>query len=164
MSHLILAIALPGFDEIPGTEPVCVNQGGSTPPWRTVSIYDGTKVNLIGSEDSDTWELLPDEDQNADGNIQFATCCLWKATVRWSLESSDAFYEGRISINGTEIHSWFVEGSAGEVVDFVVDLDELGLMGRACGNIWDIFGSFYTGDGGQYMTIQIIDVEFGPPI
>jgi hypothetical protein len=125
---------------------------------------DGNIV-LTGSEDDDSWEFIFDPIQAAfGGEIKFGTCCIWKATVRYYLESSNSDYFGSLIINGTLVDSFErIEGSTGEIVDFEVDLNTLGLINRACGSYWSI-GAYALGGDDPKITVEIIDVEFGPPV
>jgi hypothetical protein len=153
MNHLIQSI------DISGTR-YCVKHGATTPKWRTVSILGGN-LELETAEDDDSW-IMAGDGVNSGGSIKFATCCLWKATVRFFLESDSAVYTGDVSLNGVLVDSFIRTGSAGETVDIEVDLDALGLMGRACGNIWDITALYEDGTAAE-MAVVIIDVTYGPP-
>jgi hypothetical protein len=158
MSHLIQAL------DVPGLEPAglfCVKHGASTPKWRTVS-RSYLDIELAASEDADQWQMTGNG-IDAGGAIKFGTCCLWKATVRFFLESDAATYIGDVSLNGVSVGDFIINGSAGETVDIVVDLNALGLMGRACGNIWDITAIYADGTVAE-MSFSIIDVTFGPPV
>jgi hypothetical protein len=152
--HLILPI------EIFGTKH-CVKHGATTPKWRTVSFLDDSMA-LTGVENDDKWEI-PDTYSNPNGKITFATCCLWKGIVRFLIPSSSEYKSGSVWINEVEIDSFELFTSAGEIVDILIDLDSLGIMQRPCGNIWEI--SATVEDAGTVgMQIEIIDVEFGPPV
>jgi hypothetical protein len=146
MNHLIQPV------DIDGTL-YCVKHGATTPKWRTVSTVAGDLGLGAGGEDGDEWELP----NNEGGAMDFATCCIWKATVRFIATGVVAgigvAYE--VKINGVDVGS----GSPGVIgtYDVVVDLDALGLMGRACGNIWDILAIFQG-------SVKILDVTFGPPV
>jgi hypothetical protein len=134
--------------EIDGTK-YCVKHGATTPKWRTVShLSDG--ITLYGVEDDDKWVTVG-------SYLSFATCCLWKATVRFTATSLVAgpgvWYQ--VDLNGVTVGG-DTTGTLG-TYDVVVDLYALGLMGRACGNLWDITAVF----GG---TVEIVDVTFGPPL
>ena len=163
MSHLIQTI------DIEGTR-YCVKHGATTPKWRTVSfVYDD--MELVSAEDDDAWQL-PDSSGSAHkvGSIQFWTCCIWKATVRFTVTTeNDRTIGGLITINGEIVGGFGFEfeyqggGSGPEVVDIEVDLNALGIMGRACGNEWSIYTEIDEFDGSG-MTIEIIDVTFGPPV
>ena len=144
MSHLIQSI------DISGTR-YCVKHGATTPKWRTVSLGLATGgVTLTGSEDDDEWDT-------EGGFFFFATCCIWKATVRFIATDVVAGIGVWIEIflNGVYIDGIPPGGSIG-TYDYVIDLNTLGLMGRPCGNIWEITAVFVG-------TVEIIDVTFGPP-
>jgi hypothetical protein len=154
MSHLIQTI------DIDGTR-YCVKHGASTPKWRTVSFLSDV-MELVDAEDDDEWRVVGDF--SAQGYIDFATCCLWKATIRATnanLESEKAVF---VYINGALIEEVFFydEGS----VDIVIDLNALGLMGRACGNQWQIYAAFTSNftEAPEELLIEIVDVTFGPPV
>jgi hypothetical protein len=154
MSHLIQSI------DIEGTR-YCVKHGASTPKWRTVSLLSDD-AELTGAEDDDEWRVAGDF--SALGYINFATCCLWKATIRatnTNLESEKAVF---VYINEALIEEVFFydEGS----VDIVIDLNDLGLMGRACGNQWQIYAAFSYNEteSPEELLIEIINVTFGPPV
>jgi hypothetical protein len=123
-------------------------------------------MELVGAEDDDSWQL-PSEDNFSTvyGGIQFATCCLWKATVRFTISSEAAGARGAvITINDEIVGGFGSETSSGaEVVDIEVDLNDLGIMGRACGNEWLIYTEI-DDPYGSGMFIEIIDVTFGPPV
>ena len=145
MSHLIQSI------DISGTR-YCVKHGATTPKWRTASVgLDPYGVSLSGVEDDDHWNTLG-------GYFSFGTCCLWKATVRFTATGPVAGIGvwAAIIINGVYIDGVFPGGSIG-TYDFVVDLNALGVIGRPCGNIWAITAVF---EG----TVEVIDVTFGPPV
>jgi hypothetical protein len=155
MSHLIQAAR-----DIDGTR-YCVKHGASTPKWRTVSLLFDS-MELVGAEDDDAWQK---NTQNLGGLIQFWTCCLWKATVRFTVVSEEAGARGAvITINGEIVGGFGSETSSGaEVVDIEVDLYALGVMGRACNNEWRIYMEI--DDPSQLgMLVEIIDVTFGPPV
>ena len=141
MSHLIQSI------DIEGTR-YCVKHGATTPKWRTVSFLEFL-AELVGAEDDDAWRL-------EDGTLSFTTCCLWKATLRFSNIDSEYYGDGffALGINGESVAGDVVVGS--ESVDIVVDLNDLGLMGRACGNYWQMYA--------VAVIVEIIDVTFGPPV
>jgi hypothetical protein len=154
MSHLIQSIPI-------GSTRYCVKHGASTPKWRTISFPDLDMI-LESTEDADNWEVDGDG-MTASGYLSFATCCLWKATVRFFVEADIASYIGTININGTLIDDFNYITSAGETVDFVIDLNALGLINRACGNFWEIEAS-YSGGLNAGISVSIIDVTFGPPV
>jgi hypothetical protein len=156
-NHLIQSI------DIEGTR-YCVKHGASTPKWRTVSLLFDS-MELVGAEDDDAWQNIDTNTASFIGTIQFGTCCLWKATVRFTVASEEAGARGAvISINDEIVGGFGSETSSGaEVVDIEVDLYALGLMGRACGNQWVIYteiNDFY----GSGMIVEIVDVTFGPPV
>jgi len=154
MSHLIQSI------DIDGTR-YCVKHGASTPKWRTVSLLSDD-AELTGAEDDDEWRVVGD--LSAQGYINFATCCLWKATIRATNTNPESEKAVSVYINEDLIEEVFFydEGS----VYIVIDLNDLGLMGRACGNQWQIYASFAYNDTGssEELLIEIIDVTFGPPV
>jgi hypothetical protein len=159
--HLIQTIEVEGGKR-------CVKHGASTPKWRTVSfpsIGEDGEIALGGVEDDDQWVLTTDEFGNGDGQIKFATCCLWKATIRLTFSGLvDPYRTLRLSINGTLIQE-FVDILDSDMIDpleIEVDLDALGLLGRPCGNIWLIEFSTYEGGDTGYVTIEVVDVTFGP--
>ena len=165
--HLIQAI------DIDGTK-YCVKHGATTPKWRTVSelspndITDGTGFELTGAENDDSWDLFVDDDAGGNGVIGFATCCIWKFTITWDLsafDSDDAVLSGIVSLNTNLLFSWSRTESLGESIQYEVDLNELGFMGRACGNFFGIEGRVNS-LGGTLPSLQvsITDVEFGPPV
>ena len=152
MSHLIQPI------DIEGTK-YCVKHG--TPVWRTISILTGD-IALQAGEDDDVWNSAGDG-VNGGGLIRFATCCLWKATVRFLIESDVAIYEGSIFLNGDYVDG-LPSGATGGSHDFVIDLNALGLMGRPCGNRWDITANYEDGSGIADIAVAIVDVTYGPPV
>lgn len=155
MSHLIQSLPIPGY----GLH--CVKHGATTPKWRTLSFL--ANMVLSGAEDADQW-VEEGGGVEFEGLVTYGTCCLWKATVRFFLESAAATYTGEVFINGISVGNFIVVGSPGEVVDIEVDLNALGLMGRACGNLWEIEAFYSSGDGDAAVTVQVIDVTFGPPV
>lgn len=142
MAHLISPI------DIDGTH-YCIKHGATTPKWRTVSIFD-SPTSLVGAEDDDAWEV------DASG-LKFATCCVWQVTFKFDatgvVAGPGVFYS--ITINGTTVISE-VPGTVGTYYH-TVDLNSLGLMGRACGNLWEIL-CIYVG------TVEVTEVVFGPPV
>ena len=142
--HLIQPI------DIAGTK-YCVKHGATTPKWRTVSLLNSPpEMTLFGAEDEDKWVT-------EGAYLSFATCCLRKATVRFTatdvVAGPGVWYQ--VDLNGVT-----VDGDITNVIgtyDVVVDLDALGLMGRACGNLWEITAVFVG-------TVEIVDVTFGPPV
>jgi len=166
-SHLIQTI------DIDGTR-YCVKHGASTPKWRTVSVLspnditDGTGFELAGAENDDSWNLFVDDDAGGNGVIGFVTCCIWKFTIKWDLsafDSDDAVLSGSVSLNTNLLFSWSRTESLGESIEYEVDLNALGFIGRACGNIFGIEGRVDSA-GGTHPSLQvsIIDVTFGPPV
>lgn len=153
MSHLIQPI------DIEGTKH-CVKHGATTPKWRSLSILEPAfELNL--NEDDDHWKTSADGiTSSANSRITYATCCIWKATVR--ISTVEAIYEGRVEINGNIIQNFTVFDQS--TTDVVVDLNALGLMGRACGNIWDIYVADFDGFNLFRIDVEIIDVTFGPPV
>jgi hypothetical protein len=126
----------------------CINSGATTPPWRTVSIG-------LDETTSDQWDVY-------DSTFVFITCCVWKFTIRFTLNDfSDIPGVGlnySLELNGEYVLDEFPPGSSfPETYDHVIDLNELGVMGDACGNYWNVT-ALYQG------TVEIIDVEFGPPV
>lgn len=154
-AHLIAPITVPGH----GLQ--CVKHGATTPPWRTLSFPEGDMA-LLGAENADRWLIIGDGVATVpDTRIHFATCCIWKATVRFFLEFDSAFYEGSVWLNGTRIDFFEVTGSAGEVIDITIDLLALGLIARPCGNLWEIRAAYSTGTAAE-LSIDILDIHFGP--
>jgi hypothetical protein len=157
MSHLIQAIDVEG-------NLLCIKHGATSPKWRTVSslTVDNGDLILSGAEDGDEWIVTPDGGGNGRGTIAYGTCCIWKATVRFALESDSAEYSGSVTVAGTLVDAFSQSGSTGEYIDIEVDLNALGLMNRACGSVWQIFASALDGID-PLITVEIIDVTFGPP-
>lgn len=154
MSHLIQAI------DIEGTKH-CVKHGATTPKWRTLSFL--ANMVLSGAEDADQW-VEEGGGVEFEGLVTYGTCCLWNATVRFLLGSDGADYYGRIYLNGILADGFErMGGSTGESIDIIVDLNAYGLMGRACGNLWEI-EAIYTNGTAAAVSVQVIDVTFGPPV
>jgi hypothetical protein len=128
-----------------------VKHGSTTPKWRTVSLLDSPPyISLYGAEDEDKWVT-------EGAYLSFATCCLWKATVRFTatdvVAGPGVWYQ--VNLNGVTFGG-DIPGVIG-TYDVLVDLDALGLMGRPCGNLWEIIAVFVG-------TVEIIGVTFGPPV
>jgi hypothetical protein len=144
MWHLIQPIVISGT-------PYCVKHGNTTPKWRTDSILSGGADTGGGGEDADIFLI------DGGGYVRFATCCVWKITLRFVatgvVAGPGVLYA--VEINGTTYET-DTPGVIG-TYEVTVDLNALGLMGRPCGNIWDIT-SIFTG------YVEIIDVTFGPPV
>jgi hypothetical protein len=165
--HLIQAI------DIDGTK-YCVKHGATTPKWRTISelspndITGGTGFELTGAENDDSWDLFVDDDAGGNGVIGFATCCIWKFTITWDLsafDSDDAVLSGSVFLNSNSIFYWERTESLGESIQYEVDLNALGFIGRACGNIFGIEGRVDTAGGTlPSLQVSITDVTFGPPV
>jgi hypothetical protein len=94
----------------------CYKHGASTPPWRSVSIIGAG--SLTGAEDDDSWQSAGD---GIYGGIfiRYGTCCLWKATVRFTLTADIAVYEGSVLLNGDFVGGFSQSGSAGARVSAV---------------------------------------------
>lgn len=145
MSHLIQAVSVPTSA---GFELLCIKHGATTPKWRTVSILSST-ISLVGAENGDAWVGL--------GTYGFATSCFRKFTITFTPDPIDEEYEYFISING----STQAQGQGTGVLTEEIDLNILGLMGRACGNIFSI-GLISIGEIVD-VTAEITNVTFGPP-
>jgi hypothetical protein len=176
-NHLIQPI------DIDGTL-YCCNWGGAyvfeqsdySPTWRTVEfVYDGDILPDLLGLNRDYWFLRGGEGSpdptNRSGTIKFATCCLWKATL--VAQSPDYVidteglenitYTIRLEINDVLIQEETLTGD--QPLEIVVDLNDLGLMGRACGNVWAIYAEAdYPEDDNSGIVITIEDVTFGPPV
>jgi hypothetical protein len=158
MWHLIQPIVISGT-------PYCVKHGNTNPKWRTESLFE-EDMTLTGAEDDDQW-VIPRYGTEGGGSLIFGTCCLWTATVHFQLESDSAEYLGQVWLNGVLIDSFTRFGSTGEIISMVIDLNALGLMGRACGNEWLIVAAYtdsYTAGIFASIAISISDVTFGPPL
>lgn len=138
MSHLIQPVTIDGTKH-------CIKHGATTPKWRTVSILsEGTE--LVGAENGDAWQKA--------GFIKFGTSCLWKFTL--TVTQPDLNDIGFVlEANGGEIISDF----GTPPLTAVVDLNALGLMGRACGTVFVL-----ALQGGDTIQAEITDVTFGPPV
>lgn len=159
MSHLIQAIVIGGGKN-------CIKHGATTPKWRTVSYLEAVSgsIALTGSEDDDSWVVNADLGGNAIGEIVYATCCIWKATVRFTLTGDCDAFTGDVYVAGDLISSFNQAGISGDFEDIVVDLDnEFNHMNRACGAEWYIYAGAINGTDPQ-ITVSIIDVTFGPPV
>lgn len=169
MSHLIQPFMLFGAAG-------CIKHGATTPKWRSFGftdvdiIFEGNTDLAIfeptGTEDGDEWLLTTDSIGYGLALLEYYTCCIWKATLRFTPNNDDHTYSGWVIINNVEIDRFDIEGSSGDPIDFVIDLNALGLMNRACGNLWEIH--LFTTTGANFetsqMTLSIIDVTFGPPV
>ena len=161
------------------------------PKWRTVSslfnpdpeYYGGPVTALVGSEDGDKWAKVNDNIFVSAG-VRYATSCLKSATLRFYLPEVTAFnpdpeYEdvtGQFSfilyINQTEItpvNGYILAadvdvGDPAQTVDYIVDLEALGIACRPCGNIWQILFGYgaigFVMDLDGDMTLEIVDVTF----
>lgn len=179
-SHLIQPIELFDWDEVSlGLQ--CIKHGNTTPKWRTVStlLGPGDYISLVGSEDDDKWQhvLVSIE---GDASVKFATSCLKRATLRFHIpeitefDNADeaTFYLVTLDINGVEIENDFVLadgvaiGDPAQTVDYIVDLEALGLECRPCGNTWKIRFGYSTIQPSDVlsmsglMTLEIVDVTF----
>lgn len=141
-AHLIAPITVPGH----GLQ--CVKHGATTPPWRTLS-FPTADLTLTGPENADQWDT-------EGGTVTFATCCIWKATVRFNVLD---FVAGPGVIYQVHLNGILVGGIVGGIdtgtFDIEVDLDALDLINRPCGNIWEI-NAIYVG------SVEIINIHFGP--
>jgi hypothetical protein len=69
----------------------------------------------------------------------------------------------RVEINDVLIQEETLTGDG--TIEIVVDLNDLGLMGRACGNLWVIYAEAdYVDDFNGQIDVAIEDVTFGPPV
>lgn len=172
----------------------CVNHGHTTPKWRTVSLlgHDGIEPTtaLVGSEDDDKWAKIVDT-MWLDGGVAFGTSCLKSATLRFYLPSVTEFgetppdrpdlregqfemsiyvspydyYDNEITpVNGYILASGVKIGDPAQTVDYIVDLEALGVPCRPCGNLWLIqfgYGSpSYEMLLAENMTVEIVDVTY----
>jgi hypothetical protein len=181
-SHLIQPIELNNWfnDESLGLQ--CIKHGSTTPKWRTVStlLSPGTLTSLYGSENDDKWSRLL-EVQFGDGGVKFATSCLKKATLRFYLPEviSEDFevqfvFDLYISPSqgsdfSNQIENGYVlavveTGDPAQTVDYIVDLEALGIECSPCGHTWRIQFGFISGDYGAtvvgQMKMEIVDVTF----
>jgi hypothetical protein len=180
-SHLIQPIELTDWDEESlGLQ--CIKHGNTTPKWRTVSTLSlpGDLTSLYGNENDDKWSRLL-ADQFGDGGVKYATSCLKKATLRFYLPEviSDDFevrfrFDLYISPSqgfdrSNQIENGYVlavveTGDPAQTVDYIVDLEALGIECSPCGHTWIIQFGYGGGDYlaslvGQ-MTLEIVDVTF----
>lgn len=187
-SHLIQPIELTDWDDVSlGLQ--CIKHGNTTPKWRTVStlynpdFYFDPVTALVGSEDGDKWAKVATDIFKRAG-VRYATSCLKSATLQFYLPEVTTFnpdpeYEdvtGQFSfilyINQTEItpvNGYILAdnvevGDPAQTVDYIVDLEALGIQCRPCGNIWSItFGYGASGsvmDLDGLMTMEIVDVTY----
>lgn len=156
MSHLIQSI------DIDGTR-YCVKHGASTPKWRTVSLLSDA-AELTGAEDADMWRV-PNPDganETVNGEIRFATCCVWKFTLRATSSNPDSEKGIFVYANDVLVESVIFYDEV--QVETVIDLNALGLMERPCGNLWRIQAGFAYSFEDELLEIDIVDVTFGPPV
>ena len=187
-NHLIQPIELFDINTEESLGLQCIKHGNTTPKWRTVSTLLNDEYSdftaLVGSENDDKWAKVYIDVSHTAG-VRYATSCLKKATLRFYLpeitsqESDDGPFEvgfvftlyineveitpvnGYILADGVEI------GDPAQTVDYIVDLEALGLECRPCGNDWEILFGYagpsptdsITGVDG-YMTMEIVDVTF----
>lgn len=142
MSHLIQPVSIDGTKH-------CIKHGATTPKWRTVSIRSGL-VNLVATEDDDKWVGA--------GSYKFATSCFRKFTITFTPDPIGAVFSYIILINGIQQAT----GGGIDVVIDEIDLNTLGLMGRACGNVFEIL--LISLGGSVPVTAEITDVTFGAPV
>jgi len=139
------------------------------PNWRTIDFTDG---DIAGNspEDASSWQLLgsgpfPPFYDSGSGSIRFATCCLWKATI--IIQNANLAHPCSTTVR-LEINDVLIEEITTDdlTIEIVVDLNDLGLMGRACGNLWAISLDVpdYGGTPFGQLDITIEDVTFGPPV
>jgi hypothetical protein len=136
------------------------------PNWRTIDFVDGD-IAGVASEGTSSWDLLGSPGpfyESGSGSIRFATCCLWKATI--IIQNDNPGYPCITTVR-LEINDVLIEEITTDdlTIEIVVDLNDLGLMGRACGNLWAISVEVpdYGVPFGQ-ISIDIEDVTFGPPV
>jgi hypothetical protein len=155
-NHLIQPI------DIDGTL-YCVNNGWITPNWRTIDFLNGDLTGPFG----DAWILIGEGGfyESGSGSVKFATCCIWKATVvaQNPRMGTGTTFTIRVEINDVLIQEETLTGDG--TIEIVVDLNDLGLMGRACGNLWVIYAEAdYVDDFNGQIDVAIEDVTFGPPV
>ena len=146
---------------------------------------------LVGSEDDDKWAKIVDT-MWLDGGVAFGTSCLKSATLRFYLPSVTAFaepdpmhpelqegsfqttiyvsptydyYQNEITpVNGYTLASGVKIGDPAQTVDYIVDLEALGIPCRPCGNVWLIQFGYGSPSYEMYlaedMTLEIVDVTF----
>ena len=185
-NHLIQPIELTDWDaENLGLQ--CIKHGSTTPKWRTVSTLfnpdfsPDTVTALVGIEDGDKWAKV-DTDIFLSGGVRYATSCLKSATLRFHLPEVTAFnpdfpddrgqfsfslYINQIEItpvNGYILAADVDVGDPAQTVDYIVDLEALGIACRPCGNIWEILFGYgaigFVMDLAGDMTLEIVDVTF----
>lgn len=185
-NHLIQPIELFDFDDVSlGLQ--CIKHGNTTPKWRTVSTLLNPTFSLdpvtalVGSEDEDKWAKV-DTNIFLRGGVQYATSCLKSATLRFYLPEVTAFnpdtpdgpgqfsfilYINQVEItpvNGFILAANVEVGDPAQTVDYIVDLESLGIACRPCGNIWQILFGYsaigYIMDLSGQMTLEIVDVTY----
>ena len=185
-SHLIQPIELFDWDDVSlGLQ--CIKHGNTTPKWRTVSTLLDFEDNtvLVGAENDDKWAKNTVSKFSSAG-VRYATSCLTSATLRFYLPEITSqvgddipfpvFFSFILYINEVEItpvNGYILAadveiGDPAQTVDYIVDLEALGLECRPCGNVWEII--FGIGGGGVasndidstdgQMTMEIVDVTF----
>ena len=188
-SHLIQPIELTDWDDVSlGLQ--CIKHGNTTPKWRTVStlfnadIGYGTLTALAGAENDDKWVKVF-TDQWANAGVKFATSCLKKATLRFYLPKitevldppdvvSSIMFTFQLGIaevgpitppNGYVLAIAEV-GDPAQTVDYIVDLEALGIACSPCGNTWQFFFGYGVGSTSSVtgiegnMTLEIVDVTY----
>lgn len=140
----------------------CVKHGATTPKWRTLSFLE-EEMDLIGAEDDDEW-ISEATTLTLGGALIFGTCCIWKFTVELTFTvPSEEFLTASILVNSLGlVQSVTRSDVTADVTTVEVDLQDLGLIGSACGNVWTILTE-YDGETTATVEIRIIDVTFGPP-
>jgi hypothetical protein len=181
-SHLIQPIELYDWLDNESLGLQCIKHGNTTPKWRTVStlLLPGESTSLYGSENDDKWSRLI-ESQFSDGGVKYATSCLKKATLRFYLpeviaDGVEARFVFDLYISpsqggdrSNQIENGYVlavveTGDPAQTVDYIVDLEALGIECSPCGHTWVIQFGFGSNDYsatlvGQ-MTLEIVDVTF----
>jgi hypothetical protein len=188
-NHLIQPIKLTNVWTFEDMGLQCIKHGSTTPKWRTVSsVYDEWTA-LVGAEDDDKWAKTA-RTMYSNGLVYYATSCLTKATLRFYLPEitshsnplvSTIDFQFDLSISPRDndfsddyriVYDYNLAtvqiGDPAQTVDYVVDLETLGIECRSCGNFWTIAFRYYgiaegggdvDGTAGQ-MTLEIVDVTF----
>lgn len=153
MAHLAETVSL-------GGTPFCLKHGSLSHTvarrYRTVSLlYYGAQ--LVGAEDDDIW-LLTDS-SNLTGQVFFGTCCIQTIDFYIDFTVDSASTKGIVEIYINNVLFDTVDNSAGTLTTETVsvDMDAEGLIGRPCGNIFEIRVTEEDGEDGG-IAVSVSDV------
>lgn len=173
MDHLITPIMVDG-------DLKCIKHGKTAfdaSPYRTESVItpagsgvlgtDG-EACLVSTENADLWSW----GRNSYVDILFGFCCFWKIKLRFTFLDSENECGVWVWLNKDTLIEQLIgqhvtwEGGVynGDPWEIEIDMNEEGVMGRACGSIISVTGGADDeGYAGEKMRMEVVSVTLGPP-